>query len=295
MFSMRRFARGLSLAFLVVPLACNRSERAQYAAADRSAAPASSFAQATKAGPVSQVANLASFWAAQKLIRNGELQIRVSNVQHASQAADSIARAHGGLLADSRTSQDAGEGRQAQLVFRIPSERFAEASAALRQLGDVRTETLNTQDITKEYADLDTRLAVQQQTVTRLRALLDTHTAKLSDVLDVERELGRAVSGLEQMKGERRYYDQQVALSTLTLVLFESSGSRATQLTTPVANALRGALEVLGNSLAGVVYAIVFVLPWGLLATAAWWLTRRWRGQPSRVRVPPVGAEPPAM
>jgi len=292
----RRPVLGLVLPILAVSLACNRSERAQSASADRSPVLATSVAQLAKSAPLSQAASLASFWAAQKLIRTGELQIRVSDVPRASHAADSIARAHGGMLADSRVSQDAGDARQAQLVFRIPSERFAEASAALRRLGDVRTETVNTQDITKEYADLDTRLAVQQQTVARLRGLLDTHTAKLSDVLDVERELARSVSELEQMKAARRFYDQQVALSTLTLVLFESTGSRGTRLTTPVANALRGALEVLGISLAGLVYAVVFLLPWLLLAAAAWWLAQRWRRRPSRARgVPAVGSEPPAM
>ena len=41
--------------------------------------------------------------------------------------------------------------------------------------------------------------------VTRLRSLLTTRAAKLSDLVEVERELGRAITELEQMEGERRF------------------------------------------------------------------------------------------
>lgn len=66
---------------------------------------------------------------------------------------------------------------------------------ALRSLGDVKQDGVSTQDVTKDYADLDTRVAVKEQTVAPLRGLLDSRSANLSDVLDVERELSRAVPG----------------------------------------------------------------------------------------------------
>jgi hypothetical protein len=42
--------------------------------------------------------------------------------------------------------------------------------------------------------------------------------------------------------------------------------------TDPLVAACRHALEVLGSSLAAVVYGLVFILPWVLLATMGWWL-----------------------
>jgi hypothetical protein len=221
----------------------------------------------------------------QKLIRTGELRIRVADVGPATRIADSIGRTFGAFMADTRISSDAGEGREARLVFRVPSERFMETVVAVRTLGEVQSETTTTEDITKAYADLATRLAVGEQTVARLRALLDSRTAKLADVLAVEKELARAVTELEAMKGERRFYDQQVAVSTLTLVLVERSHARLIQLTAPVSRAWESALDVLGTSLSALLYVVVFALPWLLLGLAVRWLIQR-----AGVRGGPFGA-----
>ncbi|HEY4306747.1 MAG TPA: DUF4349 domain-containing protein [Gemmatimonadaceae bacterium] len=266
------------------------------------AAPAPSVADAASlplesvvaTGAVSRVARSAaagmpttdaSFWAGRKLIRAGELRILVTDVRKAVALADSVGRQHGALLSGSHTASDAQSSRAADLQFRVPADRFTETVDALRAIGDVRNENVSTQDITKDYADLDTRLRVKDETVTRLRSLLATHTAKLGDVLQVEQELARAVTELEQLKGEERYYDQQVAMSSLSVSLFEQIvvPPRASFID-PIVVACRHALEVLGTSLAGVVYGVVFILPWLLLATILWWIFTLVRPAPVAIR-----------
>jgi hypothetical protein len=145
--------------------------------------------------------------------------------------------------------------------------------------------------VTKDYADLETRLAVKEQTVTRLRALLDNRTAKLADVLDVERELGRAVAELERMKGERRYYDQQIAVSTVKLTLFERVPSQITQVTKPIADALQGSMQVLGSSIGTIIYLFIALVPWALVALGVVWLVKPLR---RRFRPRPSGDVPPS-
>ena len=249
-----------------------------------------------------QVQSRAAFAAAQiaqKLIRTGDLRIQVEDIRKSIQAADSIAKQRGAVLADSRMNEDEQNRHHAQLVIRVPADRFGETIVALRRLGDVKGEAVNTQDVTREYADLETRLAVKEQTVARLRSLLENRTAKLSDVLEVERELARTVTELEQLKGERRFYDQQIALSVITVSLFEPVASRASQLTEPIGSAFRGSLEVLGKSVAGVIYGIIFVLPWAILMALVWWAMKtlrvrvpRWRGPgPRTITAPDVSDE----
>jgi hypothetical protein len=229
-------------------------------------------------------AMLTSYWATQKLIRSAELRIEVKDVQKTMRSVDSAVRLHGALLADSRLSQDAQERRQAELTIHVPSEHFLETIVALRQFGDLKSETVKTQDVTKEYADLETRLAVKEQTVARLRALLDGRTAKLADVLEVERELSRAVTEFEQLKGERRFYDQQIAISSISVVLVEGVTSRGVQFAGPIADALRSSVGVLGSSLSSLIYVIAFLLPWAALAILLWWpytwVRVRMRGTP---------------
>jgi hypothetical protein len=260
---------------VTVPPASNRVE--SMVAVARSAP-----AQSASNAPTN--ASLAAYWSAQKLIRSAELRVQVADVQAAVRRADSVATQRGALLADSRVTQGKDEAREAQVVIRVPSDRFAETLAALRRIGEVKSEAVKTQDITKEYADLETRLSVKEQTVARLRQLLSDRTAKLSDVLQVETQLANTVTELEQLKGERRYFDQQVAISTISVTFAERASSRAVQLTGPIAEAFRSSLDVLGRSFSALIYVVAFLLPWLVVAGIVWWVATRVRTRFERPR-----------
>src|SRR5215210_2894546 len=75
---------------------------------------------------------------AQKLIRTGDLRIQVEDIRKSVRAADSIAKQRGAILADSRMNEDEQNRHQAQLVIRVPADRFGETIVALRSLGDVK-------------------------------------------------------------------------------------------------------------------------------------------------------------
>lgn len=268
---------------------CGEKKTVPSDAANRAGSPPSA-SQAPVARGVMQ--NASAFWSAQRLIRTADVRILVRDVSVALTLADSIARANEGLLADSRTSQDAQGKKTADVVLRIPTQHFAAVLQALRGLGSVNNEAVSTQDVTKDYADLETRLAVKEQTVTRLRALLQNSSAKLTDVLEVEDALSRAITDLEQMKGERRFYDQQIALSTVKVVFFERAPSQVAQLGGPVSDALHNSLTVLGSSVGTVIYLVVAIAPWALLALGVVWAIKFLR---PRVAGPtrPIGARSP--
>src|SRR5262245_40361519 len=166
-------------------------------------------------------AALQAMAAVRKLIRTASLQIEVARYEEAARAAERIAEAHGGYLADTQASRGDQDRRQGSLSLRVPAERFSDALAQLKALGNVQSETVKTDDVSKAYADLETRLRVKRDTADRLREILRTRTAALTDLLEAERELARITEQIEQMEGERRFYDQQAALSTLNLALYE--------------------------------------------------------------------------
>jgi hypothetical protein len=228
-----------------------------------------------------RLAGLQAMAASRKLIRTGQMTLVVDSFTVASEEVKRIAEANGGYLADAQAQRGAQDRRHGSLTIRVDAGRFDAAVAALRGLGDVRSENVGAQDVTKAYADLETRLRVKRETAERLRDILRTRTAKLSDVLEAERELARVTEEIEGMEGERRFYDQQVALSTLTVTLQEPAAIVEANVFAPVSEAVRDSLRVLASSLAALVYAAVFLAPWLLLAVLAWKLLRRARARRS--------------
>lgn len=282
----QRIAVSAGLAVLLL-VACDQTNALR---APGEAAPPGSEATGYSAGarqqgkiaaspPTSSSDAVQATWAHLKLIRSAELQVRVADVRKAIAAADKMAQGGEALLADVHVSKDEDGRRDARFVVRVRAERFGEMLAQLKSLGDVTTENSTTEDVSKAYADLETRLVVKDEEVRRLRTLVNTRTAKLSDILEVEKELARAVGELEEMKGARRFYDQRVATSTISVSVVELGALLRPSLGAPIGAALRQSLEVLAKSVAAVIYVVTFLAPWVLLATLAWWGIRRWRAR----------------
>jgi hypothetical protein len=269
--------------------------QADKAAAPQAAQPARAASEQAGGAPAAappatlaagQASGLEAMAAARKLIRTGQITLVVGSFGQAAGEVKRIAEANGGYLAESQAQRGAQDRQHGSLTIRVDAARFDAAVAAIRALGDVRSEAVGAQDVTKAYTDLETRLRVKRETAARLRAILQTRTAALDDVLQAERELARVTEETEQLEGERRFYDQQVALSTLTVTLQEPAALVEAGVFAPLSEALHESLRVLAASLAAIVYVTVFLVPWVLIAWMGWKLFRRARARARARRAP---------
>jgi hypothetical protein len=80
----------------------------------------------------------------------------------------------------------------------------------------VRYENATAQDVTMQYADLKIRLDVQLKLLARYEELLKKSTS-VRDAVEVERELSRITESIETLKGQIRYYDNQIGYSTISV------------------------------------------------------------------------------
>ena len=97
----------------------------------------------------------------------------------------------------------------------------------VRALGDLKNQTLGTEDVTKAYFDTDARLKNARVMEQRLIEMLKTKTGKVADLLQVEKELGRVREEIEKMQGELKYWDSQVQFATVTISLAEKDMEEA--------------------------------------------------------------------
>lgn len=230
------------------------------------------------------------------LIRNGEATVQVDSLEPAIAQVRRIAQASGGFIANTSMSTGAREARRASLQVKVPAARFDQVVSGLRPLGKLESVNVTTEDVGEEFVDVSARVANARRLEERLTNLLATRTGKLEDVLAVERELARVREEIERYEGRIRYLRTRAAVSTLTVNLHEPIPVVGADQpgTSPIAEAVRQAWRNFVGFFAGLIAALGFLVPLGVLAWIAWKLFRRVRGAPGDRGPTKLGIHRPA-
>ena len=107
------------------------------------------------------------------------------------------------------------------MVVRVPPERLDTLILKLRALGELKSQRIGSQDVTKQYFDIESRLRAARTMEERLLKIIKDGKGEIKDLLLAEKELGEWRTKIETLEGEIRYYNNLISLSTLTIALYE--------------------------------------------------------------------------
>jgi hypothetical protein len=183
--------------------------------------------------------------------------------------------AAGGVISEEQVDRTG-----AWLVVRVPAAGLDRLVDDLAATGTVLGRSGRTEDATEQVVDLDSRVATQQASVTRVRALLAQATS-IGDIVSVESELARREADLDSLQRRLAALKDRVALSTLTVEL------RTASTPAPADPAGFGAglgagwsgLKVIGSGLATATGFLLPFLPLLAVAGAVVWAVRRRAGR----------------
>jgi Domain of unknown function (DUF4349)/Putative zinc-finger len=156
-----------------------------------------------------------------KLIRNASVELEIVSFDDALKKITAFASEERGYVATTDSQKQANGKLRGNVVVKVLPENLDRFLQKLRGLGELKNQTLGTEDVTKAYFDTDARLKNAHVMEQRLIDMLNTKTGKVSDLLQVEKELGRVREEIEKMQGDLKYWDSQVQLATVTISLAE--------------------------------------------------------------------------
>jgi hypothetical protein len=156
-----------------------------------------------------------------KLIRNANVEMEIVSFDDAVQKITAFANQERGYVATTSSQKQANGKLHGQVTVKVLPENLDRFLQEVRGLGELKNQTLGTEDVTKAYFDTDARLKNSRVMEQRLIDMLKTKTGKVSDLLQVEKELGRVREDIEKMQGELKYWDSQVQFATVTVSLAE--------------------------------------------------------------------------
>ncbi|MEV4094870.1 DUF4349 domain-containing protein [Streptosporangium saharense] len=225
---MRKLAYGVCVAAIALSLSSCSGSGSQGVpdmggSAERAAAPlAAEYSQRKpEAAPKDQAGDEQVKLVAQDraIIYTAELTVRAKDVVTAADTARRIVTAAGGHLATEKSDTSSGDRASTSLTFKVPPTAYP---AVLQRLGGElgRRESLqqNTEDVTEQVADVESRLRSQRAALDSLRALLKK-AKTIGEVLDVEREVSSREADLESLQARQKTLASQTSMATLTLNL----------------------------------------------------------------------------
>jgi len=267
-------------------------------ASERAAAPQATRSQAEQkaAPPAAPAANRAPV-IPRKLIRTFNLGLEVRDTEKVAKEVQALVTRLGGYVATAN-GQRQGEVLYYSMTVRVPVEHVEEALTAVRALAvRINREQQQVEDVTDQYIDLDARRRTLEATETELLSLLAESRQrgrKVSEIMEVYRELVEIRSQIEQIRTQLNSYDKLAALSTINLELVPTEAAK------PVAgeewrpgDTARGSVRTLVAFLRWLldfaIFAVIVLLPVGLvIGVVVWGLRKVWR----RLRRKPI---PPAI
>ena len=220
-----------------------------------------------------------------RIVRTATLRIvATGDFERIRPAVDRILQSVGGFVGDITAYDRPGSARSLRGTLRIPSTQFSAALAQLRALGRVTEDSQNAEDVTATVVDLDVRLANGRVTEKRLSQVLLNRTGSVTDVLEVEREVARVRTEIEQLEAQRTQLDRRIEYGTVTLEIVEEQPATVMLGPVPIPTRLRHAIADGVESAAMSMLAMtLFVLRAGpvtllwvtVLGLPAWWIFRR--------------------
>ena len=216
----KTFARSQVTAAPAAPQTDAKDKKQERAEVERTRVTGSNVSTAEKVEP-NPVEAQASALANRKLIRNAQVELEILSFDTAVQKITAFANEERGYVATTNSEKQANGKLRGTVVVKVVPENLDRFVQKIRDLGELKNQTLGTEDITKAYFDTDSRLKNARVMEQRLIDMLKKKSDDINDLLQVERELGRVREQIEQMQGELKYWDSQVQFATVTIQLTE--------------------------------------------------------------------------
>ena len=195
-----------------------------------------------------------------KIIKTGYITIEVKDVTASVDALKNMVTAKGGYLSSSSISEGYNKRLTGTVVLRIPQAEFDTTLAGVKAIGTVKSVSTQGEDVTEEYVDLEAQKTSYQNQLSQYNAIMK-RAINISDVIEIQQQIDRVQTKLNQLEGRMRYLNSRLDLSTITVTLQEPEpvgGDTGIDFITTINEAIDGFI----GSIKAIIVLFAALLPW---------------------------------
>ena len=161
----------------------------------------------------------------QKIIRDATLRFETSDIDETYSKIIAASKKYGAQVQNDAETKEYNLVNR-HLTVRIPNQHF---DAFLADVGKgvsyFDQKEISSSDVTEEYIDTDARLNAKKKLEARYLELLGK-ASKVSEMLEIERQLANVREEIEAKEGRLRYMKNRIAMSTVNIDFYESLATK---------------------------------------------------------------------
>ncbi len=218
-----------------------------------------------------------------KIIYTAQIRLITEEFVKAKDQLGQLVADHKGLVVHSEDRGAPGTPRYAEWKILVPVARFKPFQEAVVKLGELQSSSLNSQDVTEEFYDLQTRIKNREARLVRLRAMYDK-AKDPKDLVPIDHEIDEVTLTIEREQGRLKLLSKLTEMTTVTVILYERGAyipPETATLGTKASRTFSDSLGALGDFGQGLLLALIALVPWlpviALLVAPIWILARRAR------------------
>jgi len=212
------------------------------------------------------------------IIKSGILSVEVDKYDEAEAKVNDLVKKYNGFTANSRSSQNSSGNKSGTITVKVPADKFDNLVLDAGKIGKVMNQNIQSNDITEEYVDLESREKTQKELEQRLIKLLNEKASRLSDVIEVEEKLASVRQKIEGIEGRMKLLKSQSDMSTLSINLYEPSmisTSSGGGFFYELGQAIKKGLSGFTNILAVSITFLIAIIPLVIIAVIIFWLIKK--------------------
>ena len=156
-----------------------------------------------------------------RVIKTANIRFQVKDVNETMRALEPIIIRFNGYVANSNLELD-HPNLENKMSIRVPNDHFDDLMRELDQQSIyMNFRNVTTQDVSKEFVDLESRLKTKREVEQRYMEILRKKTGTIEDVLAAEEKIGYLHEEIEATIARINYLRDQVTYSTINLEFYQ--------------------------------------------------------------------------
>ena len=158
-----------------------------------------------------------------KIVRDARLNLEVTDVEKVYDEVVEAAKENAGYVSAANFEEKKTGKISANIILRIPREKFEDTLERIRKLGKVKKFYIQNVDVSQEYSSLVSRLNTLKIVYDKIAAKLKSRRTDVESSVRIESELSPIARRMDNLRSRIAYYDNLIAMSTITVNLSATS------------------------------------------------------------------------